>query len=230
MTASSGTHRAVSLLLVLVLHALLVLALLRFMVNPQHSPFRTASQTELVETIINTAHAPKPEIGKAAPASTPRAVHPLPQAFSPREPSPATVPVPAPDLRGFGQALADCVPQNFVNLDDAQRTACRKLGASASLEPGVTDFADHRDQVPGAERWARELARKQAPLLLPCGNASALDPVYTSGCILETIANGFSFKKQYENQPAYFDKPGKSSAGIDLADPALANLPFGRTP
>ena len=68
------------------------------------------------------------------------------------------------------------------------------------------DYADHTDEVPGAKRWARELARKQAPLLLPCGNPRAADPVYTGACIIANIANGFTFQKQYENQPAYFDK------------------------
>jgi hypothetical protein len=67
------------------------------------------------------------------------------------------------------------------------------------------DYADHSDKVPGVKRWERELARKNAPLLLPCGNSRKADPVYTGACIIANIANGFTFKKQYENQPAYFD-------------------------
>jgi hypothetical protein len=84
------------------------------------------------------------------------------------------------------------------------------LGALPSHDPSTVDYADRSDAVPGAKRWARELARKKAPLLLPCGNSKALDPVYTGACIIANIANGFTFKQQYENQPAYSDKSGKS--------------------
>jgi hypothetical protein len=72
------------------------------------------------------------------------------------------------------------------------------------------DYVGHSDKVPGTKQWERELARKKAPLLLPCGNAKAVNFVYTGACIIANIANGFTFEKQYENQPAYFDKPGKS--------------------
>jgi hypothetical protein len=91
-----------------------------------------------------------------------------------------------------------------------QRSQCRKFGALSSYDPSAVDYADHSDKVPGAKRWERELARKNAPLLLPCGNSHSADPVYTGACIIANIANGFTFKKQYENQPAYFDKSGKS--------------------
>jgi hypothetical protein len=211
MEASSEnrTHRAVSILLVLILHALLIFALLRFMVNPQNSAFRMQPETHLFEMIINTALSPKPRLGKGAPAATHVTAQPKPHTFVPGEPLIPTVPTPAPDIRGLGQALLGCAPENFANLDEAQRERCRKFGTSANYDPGAVDYADHSAQVPGAKQWERELARKKAPLLLPCGNAKAVDFVYTGACIIANIANGFTFQKQYENQPAYFDKSGK---------------------
>jgi hypothetical protein len=200
------TPRAISILLVLILHALLIFALLRFMVRPQDSGSRMAPGAQLFEMIINTARFPAPRAKKEAskPAPTP-AAPPAAQTGAPSEPTPA-VPSPVPDISGFGQALAGCAPENLANLDEAQRSHCRKLGALPAYDPGAADYADHSDQVPGAKRWARELARKQAPLLLPCGNPKKADPIYIGACIIGNIANGFTFKKQYENQPGYSDK------------------------
>lgn len=205
MPPENRTNHAVSILLVLIFHALLIFALLRFMVSPQHSAF--VPQTRLLEMIINTAHSPEPGTSKEALKTAPRraAARPAPQTFAPSE----TPIVPTPDIRGFGQELSGCAPEKFTNLDEAQRSRCRNLGAFSRYDPGALDWVDHTGNAPGAKRWERELARKNAPLLLPCGNSKALDPVYTGACVLENIANGFTFQKQYENQPAYFDKPGK---------------------
>jgi hypothetical protein len=202
------TDRAVTILLVLILHALLILALLRFMVSPQNSPFRMVPEARLFEMMIDTARSPitRKEASKPAPARA--AARPVTRAPVPNEPLAPAAPAPAPDIRGFGQALAGCAPENFIALDEAQRSHCRKLGAFSSYDPGATNYADRRDQVPGAKQWEQELARKQAPLLLPCGNAKALDPAYTGACIIANIANGFTFKTQYENQRGY--KSGKS--------------------
>jgi hypothetical protein len=169
-------------------------------------------EPRLFELIINTARLPEPRTRKEAPkpAPTRAAVQPVPQTSPLAEPLTPTVPTPAPEVRGFGQALVGCAPENFANLDVAQRSRCRKFGALPSYDPGAVDYADHSDKVPGAKQWERELARKNAPLLLPCGNSRRADPVYTGACIIANIANGFTFKQQYENQPAYFDKSGKS--------------------
>jgi len=210
-SSRSRTHRAISILLVLILHTLLILALARFMVRPQNPAFRTVPQARLFEMIIDTARFPVPGTAKRAPRPAPvrAAVRPVPQTAPLAEPPPPAVPTPAPDIRGFGQALTGCAPENLANLDDAERSRCGKFGALPSHDPGAVDYADRADQIPGAKRWARELARKKAPLLLPCGNPYSADPVYTGACIIANIANGFTFKQQYENQPGYSDTSGK---------------------
>lgn len=113
-------------------------------------------------------------------------------------------------LSGLYDELFSCAPENLANLDETQRSRCRKIGALPGYDPGAVDYADHSGEVPGAKQWERELARKKAPLLLPCGSSSGINPVYTGACLLEGVAKGFAFKKQYENQPAYFDKPEKT--------------------
>jgi hypothetical protein len=86
MEASSEnrTHRAVSILLVLTLHALLIFALLRFMVSPQNSAFRMVSETHPFEMIINTARPPEPRTRKDAPkpAPTRATAQPVPQTLA----------------------------------------------------------------------------------------------------------------------------------------------------
>lgn len=204
-SSENRTHRTISILLVLILHILLIFALLRFMVSPHDSAL--VSEQKLIELTINTARLPEPPAGKESPkpASTRAAVQPMLQTT----PLPFTAPTPEPDIRGFGQALIGCAPENVTNLDEAQRSRCRKFGALASYDPSAVDYADRAGKVPGVTRWDRELARKKAPLLLPCGNVKAFDIVYTGGCIIANIANGFTFQKQYENQPSYSDKPEK---------------------
>jgi hypothetical protein len=167
-------------------------------------------ETHLFEMMIDTARSPKPVTRKKVPRPAPAraAAHPVPRAPAPHEPSSPIVPIPAPDIRGFGQALTGCAPENFAALDETLRSHCRNLGAFSSHDPGVLDYADRSGQMPGAKQWQQELARKKAPLLLPCGNAKAFDPVYTGACIIANIANGFTFQTQYENQPGY--KSGKS--------------------
>jgi len=212
MEASSGyrTRRAISILLVLILHALLIVALLRSTVRPQTSALML--ETHLSEIIINTARPSGQGTRKEAPkpAPAPAAAQSVPPTLIPREPLILQIPTPAPDITGLGQALMGCAPENFTNLDEAQRSRCRKLGALPAYDPGAVDYADRTDKVPGARQWELELARKKAPLLLPCGNSRSADPVYTGACIVANIANGFTFKRQYEDQPAYFDEPGKS--------------------
>lgn len=211
-SSEDRTHRAISIMLVFVLHALLIFALLRFMVSPQNSALRMVSEQRLIELIIKTNRLPERRTRQETPEAAPTraAVQPVPQIAPLAEPLNPTVPAPAPDIRGFGQALVGCAPENLTKLDETQRSRCRKSGALTSYDPGAVDYADRTDKVPGVTRWERELARKKAPLLLPCGNSRSADPVYTGACIIANIANGFTFQKQYENQPAYFDGSGKS--------------------
>lgn len=194
------------------MHAVLLLALLR----------------------TNLGQQPRPRLGESTIwFNLPAEVHPLPtkrsrkvkqrppqrlpnEPTSPRSARPPNAPVFSlpiepnqKDLLGLRDQVLNCAPENFTYLDEAQRSRCRTIGAFSSYDPSAMDWADHSDEVPSAKQWARELARKKAPLLLPCGNSRRADPVYTGACIIANIANGFTFKKQYENQSAYSDNSGK---------------------
>ena len=205
---SGGPTRIVIAGAVLLLHAVALLALLRTTLGqrPQlreapiwlnFQPARHPPATKPGRRVEHRRRLPN----QPAPSSSTRPSD-VPVFSLPSEPD-------RKNLSGLHDPLLDCAPENFAKLDDAQRSRCGKLGAFSRYDPSAVDYADHIAQVPGVRQWERELARKNAPLLLPCGNATAFDPVYTGACIVGTVANGFTFKKQYENQRAYFDKPGK---------------------
>ncbi len=174
-----------------------------------HFPARPALQHELTWLL--------PQLQKVQPLpgrtlSLPGAITVTPKIEPPARlvpPLAAAPAVPLPSLQGFGQALNGCAPENFTTLDEAQRSRCRKLSALPSYDPSAVDYGDHSNRVAGAKQWELELARKKAPLLLPCGNPKAVNLINTGACIIANIANGFTFQKQYENQPVYSDNSGK---------------------
>ena len=104
------SQRALSLVLVLLLHALLLFAVLHFMVvTPKRAI--TAAPEHLLEIIINTARKPVPV---AVPAARTRPAPSLPRPggeHSGAMPSFAP-PVAPPDVTGLGQALFGCAPEN----------------------------------------------------------------------------------------------------------------------
>ena len=133
--SENRTHRAISILLVLILHTLLIFALFRFMLSPRNSALRMA-EPRLIEWIVHTARLPEPATGKKAskPAPTRAVVQPAPQTSPLAEPTPPTMPMPAPDIRGFGQALVDCAPEN---LQSSMKRNGRGAGNLARLPPMI---------------------------------------------------------------------------------------------
>lgn len=201
---------------VLLLHAVLLLALLRTTLGQHPLPGLPE------RTIWFHFQAPPRPPAPARKVEQRRRLPDKPAPSRPAQPPDAPVFSLPKNLLGSQDPLLDCAPENFAKLDDAQRSRCGKLGALSRYDPSAVNYADRSGQVPGASQWERELARKKAPLLLPCGNATAFDPVYTGACIVGTIANGFTFKKQYQNQRAYFDKPGKPGTMPALQQPGGA--------
>jgi hypothetical protein len=72
---------------------------------------------------------------------------------------------------GLGSTLFDCSPEKLSDLDPSARRTCHDVLA---ITPDNTpDVADRSGEVHLARIWARQLARKKAPLLLPCLSAVA---------------------------------------------------------
>jgi hypothetical protein len=112
--------RLTSLSLVALLHLLLLWALLQMAVQPKSH----ASPREFFLRIA------APERERTSPLPPP----PLPPlarpsrggVFSGVQPSLAPV-APPPDVRGLGQSLFDCAPENLPNLSPQQRSSCHGL-------------------------------------------------------------------------------------------------------
>jgi hypothetical protein len=156
------------------------------------------------ETILYLPPLPKPaELKPAAQPRAPRpAVHlsPLPDTRA------ITVPMfkdnAIPATPGLGRSLFGCRPENFANLSPEEQAACASAsnGPTPNLAPY---FRDHSDRVPGAALWARQKARKNAPLLLPCASPNGINPIGTALCLGGALINGV----KPDEQPIYGDKP-----------------------
>lgn len=192
MSAPSQSQRAISALLVLLLHALLLFAFLQFLVKPQSAGIPNPER--LLELMIRMPRlsAPPPP---AAPVRqrAPARVHPGGEQ-SGRMPSFAP-PALTPDIRGLGQALLGCAPENLVNLTPAQKAHCPG-GFSAPDERAVAEPPSH---VKDSLRRAAEMKAKNAPLRIPCtsvidapvGGGTAAVPMVDPSCTLDGALRGF---------------------------------------
>ncbi len=153
------SHRAMSLLLVLLLHALLLLALLHLMVTPQAIATRPE---RLLEMIIDTsralAPAPEPVARQQRPAPAQRrgAPYRTMPSFAP--------PAEAPDIKGLGQAILGCAPENLSNLTPDQRAHCPNI----FTRPDDSAVIEPRSRVKDPARRAAEMAAKNTPGHVPC--------------------------------------------------------------
>lgn len=190
------SHRTFSALLVLLLHAFLLVALTRFLVKPP-AAFRQAPETRLLEMIISTARPPKP-----LPETSPQPADPVrapapPTAIAPNEAPAFTLPVPGapPDLKGFGEALAGCAPENLGNLSPDQRAHC----TGGFTRPDDTAVIEPKSHVKDPERRSAEMRAKNGLPRVPC--TSIVDAPVSGGtvavpmvdpiCMLNGASNGF---------------------------------------
>ena len=191
MPAASQSQRAISALLVLLLHALLLFALLQFLVKPQP---RLPIAERVLEFVIPM---PKPSAppSRAAPARqrAPARVQPGGER-SGAMPSLAP-PVETPDIRGLGQALFGCAPENRANLTAEQRAHCPG-GFSRPDDSAVLEPPSHvKDPV----RRAAEMKARNAPLRVPCtsianapvGGGTAAVPMADPVCLMGGAIKGF---------------------------------------
>jgi hypothetical protein len=192
MPAQSQSQRAISALLVLLLHALLLFAFLQFLVKPQGAGL---SQPErLLELMISMPKVVTPPPPPAAPARqrAPARVQPGGEK-SGAMPSLAP-PAPTPDIRGLGQALLGCAPENLSNLTVEQRAHCP--GFSRPDDSALIESPSHvKDPV----RRAAEMRARNKLLRIPCtsitqaqiGGGTATVPMTDPFCVLEGAIKGF---------------------------------------
>jgi hypothetical protein len=190
MPATSQSQRAISALLVLLLHALLLFAFLQFLVKPQGAGI--ANPERLLELMISM---PRVSAPPAAPARqrAPVRVHPGGEQ-SGGMPSLAP-PALTPDIRGLGEALLGCAPENLVNLTPEQRTRCHS-GFSRPDDSAVVEPPSH---VKDPLRRAAEMKARSTPLRIPCtsvidapvGGGTAAVPMADPFCVVGGVIKGF---------------------------------------
>ena len=156
MSGTSQHQRAVSFLLVLLLHALMLFVLLRFAVQ-KHAPL-TPMAEHFLEMIIPAAKAPAPRaaVQKPRPSFIPP---PGPGPVAPLAP-----PAQAPDITGLGRALFRCAPENLSNLAPDERAHC----PSVFTRPDQSAMIEPNSHVRDPKRRAAEMESKNTPGRVPC--------------------------------------------------------------
>jgi hypothetical protein len=211
-------RRMGSALLVVLLHALVILALLRATIQTTEKP---SPVRELILRFVQPAAPPKakPEV---LPPPTFRLIAPAPQ-VSPA-PGESTAP-PATNnegsLRGLYFYLYECTPENFANLTETEKARC----AQASLSPVPNDtrkVLNQPSRAKEAPRWQRALARKKNPALLPCMSPGGFNPLATAYCLGKAGAKG-GFG-DLDDAPGYGDAPSA------VRDPPTGVPPMSRAP
>lgn len=188
---------AVALAAALAVQALFVIALMS-----THIRYRADAR----ETILYFQIAqPRATAAERTIRATPQQAPPLPVVRPSMVAPPLTSSPPgASSATGFEALhglLFDCSPDQ--TLTDEERKRCEstagapKPDVAASVRIGPERSKD-------AVHWARALARKQAPALLPCASAYGIGvSIYTLYCIGKGAIEGFDL----DAQPGYFDKP-----------------------
>jgi hypothetical protein len=194
-TPQNTPQRALSLVLVALLHLLLLFAVLHFMVV---TPKRAVIAPEhLLEMIINTARKPVPV---SAPVARTRPAPSLPRPggeHSGAMPSYAP-PVAAPDVTGLGQALFGCAPENLTSLTPDQRAHCTN-GMGRFTRPDDDALVEPKSHVQDPARREAEMRTKNTPGHIPCaemirghtGGGDVPVPGADPVCVLNGLINGF---------------------------------------
>lgn len=186
-----ASPRLLSLLLVALLHALLLFAVLHFMVvEPKRS---TVSAPErLLEMIIDTSRKAVPVPAPVAPRarSAPRrggVTKGLMPSYTP--------PVAPPDVTGLGQALFGCAPEN-PSLTPEQRAHC----PGGFTRPDDNALVEPRSHVKDPARREAEMRTKNTPGRVPCTSltevqtslsGSTMVPMVDTVCAIGGLVNGF---------------------------------------
>jgi len=198
---TTDLRRVASALLVVFLHALVLLAFLRTVIQPTQ---KAAPTRELVLNFL-----PPSAPAKAKPAVPPapfRLIVPMPEV--PQAPGAITAQPPASNdtgsLRGLYFYLYECTPENFANLTETEKARC----AQASLSPVPNDnrrVLNLPSRAKDPQHWQRALARKKNPALLPCASPQGINPIATAFCLGKAaVKGGFG---DPDDGPGYGDAP-----------------------
>lgn len=194
MDTSPAFRRAASASAVAALHVLLAAALLL--------------ATRSAPVIVHEAH-------EITFALIPSALKPAvkPQANARRKTNPTRVPeggatvalpIHPPDASALHGLLFDCELGSRDLLSAEERARCDTV--TGGMTPNdASEYARPIDRTRDAPRWARAVARKKAPALLPCANPQGIDFVYTALCLGKSaLQGGFG---ALDAQPGYAGKP-----------------------
>jgi hypothetical protein len=188
-----GASRALSLLLVALLHALLLFAILHFMVvTPRLAGARAPEQ--LLEMIIDTAKKPAP-VKSRSTRSRPAPSRPRPGGVTSGAMPSYAPQVSPPDVTGLGQALFGCAPENLTNLTPDQRAHC----TNGFTRPDDNALVEPKSHVKDPLRREAEMRAKNTPGRVPCTyvtsapapHGSAPAPMVDPICALDGLINGF---------------------------------------
>jgi hypothetical protein len=164
--------RIPALVLVGLLHVLAVYAFLHAIII-EHAPRQEMEQnSETQIALMREAPAPQPQISKhRKPAAGGSTAITLPF-FNPYT---YTTPFASQgSTEGISTALSACDPGRYDMASAEVRVVCDRIGALIKNDPGHFGFTS---DVTDPMHWNRELARREAPHLLPCMKAhSRSDP------------------------------------------------------
>jgi hypothetical protein len=182
-------------LVVILLHAAVIALVLHTVVTPRES---SPSTREIILQFLQ-----RPTLTKPATAQ------PLVRLIAPMAPSRNTITTPPPTVNGTGlqglhQYLFNCALENLGLLTPEQRAQC----ASQALGPNPDETNSLRNlpsRALDARHWARGLARKQNPILLPCMSSAGIGvSPQMLVCLGKGAIKGFG---DLDEGPGYGDAP-----------------------
>jgi hypothetical protein len=166
--AQQNWQRATGAALVLLLHALLLMAALRAITHPGT---QVRAEHELL-FVLPSLRKPPPRATVTAPPAPP-----APRGITLVLPvTPPPLATPTPDIKGLGQNLFGCAPETLGNLSSEQRARC------GGIVPGVEGLGlgQARSHVKDPELRAAEMEKMNTPMSVPCVTiqTQSLGPAY----------------------------------------------------
>lgn len=92
--------------------------------------------------------------------------------------------------QGLRFSIEDCAPEKYDMQADEIRMACNRIGSLIANDPGRFGI---NAGIAHGKQWARELAKYQRPLLLPCASSNG---VYIDLlCVLNLVVSPYDSDK-----------------------------------